>query len=288
MNFFRYNRIIDCVWLCNCRAACGTRKTGLRKDGGKNMTGICFDIDDTLYSRRALLIQAAEETLRRTDGFIMSERTSFSGEVFLKIFYEKSDENFALVESGAITARESNIWRLQQTFLTMGLPTESWQGAYFTDRYTQLQNQIALSPIMRKLLEDLARCAGKTAGQLRLGIVTNGASGHQWKKYRQLGLEHYIPQAHVTVSGDVGISKPEPGIFRAAEDAIGLPPGDLWLVGDSLKHDIEGAHAAGWHTIWMNRNAGSLQCADADITVRSEAELAAALRRLVQFDEPGS
>ncbi len=157
MNFFRYNRVIDCVWLCNCRAACGTRKTGLRKDGGKNMTGICFDIDDTLYSRGALLIQAAEETLRRTDGFIMSDETSFSGEVFLKIFYEKSDENFALVESGAITARESNIWRLQQTFLTMGLPTESWQGAYFTDRYTQLQNQIMLSPIMRKLLEDLAK-----------------------------------------------------------------------------------------------------------------------------------
>ncbi len=288
MNFFRYNRVIDCVWLCNCRAACGTRKTGLRKDGGKNMTGICFDIDDTLYSRGALLIQAAEETLRRTDGFIMSDETSFSGEVFLKIFYEKSDENFALVESGAITARESNIWRLQQTFLTMGLPTESWQGAYFTDRYTQLQNQIMLSPIMRKLLEDLARCAGKTTGQLRLGIVTNGASGHQWKKYRQLGLERYIPKAYVTVSGDVGMSKPDPGIFHAAENAIGLPPRDLWLVGDSLKHDIEGAQAAGWHTIWMNRNAGSLQCADADITVRSEAELAAALRRLVQFDEPGS
>ena len=229
------------------------------------MTGICFDIDDTLYSRGALLIQAAEETLRRTDGFIMSDETSFSGEVFLKIFYEKSDENFALVESGAITARESNIWRLQQTFLTMGL-----------------------SPIMRKLLEDLARCAGKTTGQLRLGIVTNGASGHQWKKYRQLGLERYIPKAYVTVSGDVGMSKPDPGIFHAAENAIGLPPRDLWLVGDSLKHDIEGAQAAGWHTIWMNRNAGSLQCADADITVRSEAELAAALRRLVQFDEPGS
>ena len=252
------------------------------------MTGICFDIDDTLYSRGALLIQAAEETLRRTDGFIMSDETSFSGEVFLKIFYEKSDENFALVESGAITARESNIWRLQQTFLTMGLPTESWQGAYFTDRYTQLQNQIMLSPIMRKLLEDLARRAKEPAGQLRLGIVTNGASGHQWKKYRQLRLERYIPKAYVTVSGDVGISKPDPGIFRAAEDAVGLPPRDLWLVGDSLKHDIEGAHAAGWHTIWMNRNAGSLQCADADITVRSEAELAAALQRLVQFDEPDS
>lgn len=252
------------------------------------MTGICFDIDDTLYSRGALLIQAAEETLRRTDGFIMSDRMSFSGEVFLKIFYEKSDENFALVESGQITARESNIWRLQQTFLAMGLPAESWQSAYFTDRYTQLQNQMVLSPIMRRLLEDLARCARESAGQLRLGIVTNGASGHQWKKYRQLGLESCIPKAYVIVSGDVGISKPEPGIFRAAEDAIGLPPRDLWLVGDSLKHDIEGAHAAGWHTIWMNRNAGSLQCADAGITVHSEAELAAALRRLVQFTEPGT
>ena len=36
---------------------------------------------------------------------------------------------------------------------------------------------------------------------------------------------------------------------------------------------------------WLREHMGE---ADADITVRSEAELAAALRRLVQFDEPGS
>ncbi len=46
-------------------------------------------------------------------------------------------------------------------------------------------------------------------------------------------------------STNVGISKPDPGIFRMALDTLAVAAGATWYVGDSLHHDIGGAGAAG-------------------------------------------
>jgi putative hydrolase of the HAD superfamily len=46
-------------------------------------------------------------------------------------------------------------------------------------------------------------------------------------------------------SANVGISKPDPGIFRLALDALDVAAGNAWYVGDSSYHDIGGAKAAG-------------------------------------------
>ena len=46
-------------------------------------------------------------------------------------------------------------------------------------------------------------------------------------------------------STNVGISKPDPDIFRVALDALDVAAGNAWYVGDSLYHDIGGARAAG-------------------------------------------
>jgi putative hydrolase of the HAD superfamily len=46
-------------------------------------------------------------------------------------------------------------------------------------------------------------------------------------------------------STNVGISKPDPGIFQMALDALAVAAGDTWYVGDSLYHDIGGARSAG-------------------------------------------
>lgn len=268
------------------------------------MTGIFFDIDDTLYSRKDLLIRSARETCARISG----AGEELDGETFLKVFYIKSDENFALVESGAITAPESNIWRLEETFKAMGLPCPEGSGRYFAERYSYLQNHITLSPTLEQMMKELrkrsatvpspetgsaprfiSRGTGCTAAtpSLRLGVLTNGESAHQWKKYDMLGLERFIPGKYVIVSGDVGISKPEAGIFRAAEKVMGLQPRDLWLAGDSLKHDIEGAAKAGWHTVWFDRSGkdpakatAGQSSVKADIRVTDEEGLAEALLSL--------
>ena len=45
--------------------------------------------------------------------------------------------------------------------------------------------------------------------------------------------------------------KPHAPIYRSVETALGLHGRQLLMVGDSLKHDIHGAHAAGWSTVFV-------------------------------------
>lgn len=231
------------------------------------MTGIYFDIDDTLYDRQGLLIQAGQEALtwaaarafgRKPGSRSLDLCPGLDQKEFVRIFYIKSDENFSLVENGTITARQSNVWRLEETFKAMGLPCPEGTGDLFADRYTYLQNHITLAPFLAEMFKRLR------LAHVPVGILTNGESDHQWKKVRMLGLDRWIPENLAVVSGDVGISKPDAGIFRAAEQAMGLAPENLWLAGDSLKHDILGAKAAGWHTIWLDRRGAIGTSASAD------------------------
>jgi putative hydrolase of the HAD superfamily len=57
------------------------------------------------------------------------------------------------------------------------------------------------------------------------------------------------------VSADVGARKPDPEIFRAALDRLGVPAADVWFVGDSWERDVRGAAAAGMRPIWFGASS---------------------------------
>jgi putative hydrolase of the HAD superfamily len=54
------------------------------------------------------------------------------------------------------------------------------------------------------------------------------------------------PLRHLVLSSEVGWRKPAPDFFAAAGRRVGLPPGQILLVGDDRENDYEGALAAGW------------------------------------------
>lgn len=56
------------------------------------------------------------------------------------------------------------------------------------------------------------------------------------------------------LSAELGALKPEPAAFEAMQKRLGLFAGNLVMVGDSWKDDVEGALAAGWTAIWVNRD----------------------------------
>ena len=55
------------------------------------------------------------------------------------------------------------------------------------------------------------------------------------------------------VSSEIGYPKPDRRFFAAIEAQLGLLPGEILLVGDDWTNDIEGARAAGWQTVWLQR-----------------------------------
>jgi HAD superfamily hydrolase (TIGR01549 family) len=59
--------------------------------------------------------------------------------------------------------------------------------------------------------------------------------------------------AGAVASGEHGFNKPHPSIFRTALRLLSVEPGDAVMVGDSYKHDIQGARTVGMRGVLLRR-----------------------------------
>jgi HAD superfamily hydrolase (TIGR01549 family) len=100
--------------------------------------------------------------------------------------------------------------------------------------------------------EDRAALAQLRAAGWKTAIVTNGMTDNQQGKINRTGLASLVDAW--CISGEVGIRKPDRGIFELAAQRCGtqLDHGG-WMVGDSVTLDITGGRAAGLRTIWIRR-----------------------------------
>jgi putative hydrolase of the HAD superfamily len=229
------------------------------------MTGIVFDIDDTLYCRQDMLVKAAEIVL----GVKVPDWREF-----IRIFYEKSDLNMAQLESGEVSTRDTNGWRYNETFRLLGLPYEPKDGGRAADAYIELQSHMSIS-------RDLACALDKLASNpdLKLAILTAGESKHQWNKVDMLGLDRWFDRSMILVTGDTPYTKPDLELYRMMEKCLGLSPSDLWMIGDNYDKDIAGAITSGWHSLWLNRRGIPDPDALPDITVLNDDEFVSALAK---------
>jgi putative hydrolase of the HAD superfamily len=77
-----------------------------------------------------------------------------------------------------------------------------------------------------------------------------------------------VCQGHAALAGlelfwssDIGYSKPHPQFFTRVAKRLGLAPREILLVGDDFAADLQGARAAGWQAIHLNRD-GRAQATD--------------------------
>ena len=82
-------------------------------------------------------------------------------------------------------------------------------------------------------------------------VVTNGDAGHQEAKIRKTGLDRYV--ADWVISGEAGVSKPNPRIFEIAAYRVRANLRGAWLIGDSPEADIGGAAELGVPCVWLHR-----------------------------------
>lgn len=91
---------------------------------------------------------------------------------------------------------------------------------------------------------------------VRLGIISNHdgsvAARLRGQEILQVGPGPGVAVECIIDSGEVGVSKPDPRIFRIALDAMALDAGDCWYVGDMPGIDVAGARAAGLHPLVMD------------------------------------
>jgi HAD superfamily hydrolase (TIGR01509 family) len=83
---------------------------------------------------------------------------------------------------------------------------------------------------------------------LRLGVVSN-ADGRVRAQLERAGLAPFF--AVIIDSAEVGVSKPDPAIFRMAAARLGVAPAEAVYVGDIYQVDVAGARAAGMRGLWL-------------------------------------
>ncbi|CYX50555.1 HAD-superfamily hydrolase [Streptococcus suis] len=201
------------------------------------MKALIFDVDDTLYEQ----IQPFERALKR---HIEVAREQI--EPLYLSFRRYADEVFEATAIGKMSLKDSHIYRMKHALVDFGYQVSDATALAIQIDYDYYQGQIELSPVFPEIF---SWCQ---AQGIAMGIITNGPYRHQLRKIRTMGLVNWFELEHVLISGQVGITKPNPAIFQLMEERLGLSGEDICYLGDSFENDVVGAKAANWKAIWFN------------------------------------
>jgi putative hydrolase of the HAD superfamily len=190
---------------------------------------VLFDFDETLQDRT----EAFEHYM---DAFFDLYLPEIKGEEL-----EKRREEMRITGNGGYVDRIKWFTGLCESWGWKDAPPAEELAHHYD--YT-FGNHNVIFPGSKPLLQEL-----KKRGYIT-GVITNGPAYLQNHKMQQSGLMPWIDV--LVVSGDYGVHKPDPELFRICARKINVKPEECIYVGDHPINDIEGALSAGMKAIRMN------------------------------------
>lgn len=208
---------------------------------------VLFDLDDTLFDH--------DHCSRAALWSVRGEHSALSGvpwEQLRESYSRLLEEIHARLLSGELTLQEARRERFRRLFSELGeeATDEALQRAVEGYAAAYREAWLPLSGAEELLLE--------VGGRAKVAVVTNNLLAEQRDKLRALGLARYVDE--LVASEEVGVAKPDPGIFRVALERLGCSAEAAIMVGDSWESDVAGARAAGVRAVWLNRRG--LDCPD--------------------------
>jgi 2-haloacid dehalogenase len=102
-----------------------------------------------------------------------------------------------------------------------------------------------------ELIDGAAQVVRTLHTRTRLALITNGLKEVQRSRLAKSGLKPFFEV--VVISDELGVAKPDPGIFDVAFLRMGEPDlSEVLIVGDSLTSDMKGGYDYGIDTCWFN------------------------------------
>lgn len=213
---------------------------------------IFFDLDGTLLDERhgAAEARTAANATLRAHGYPLPYAT------FNAAVQEIVDQLLA-AHGGNWPAGYSRPRLFEQVLRQIGVAPEPaanlaprLAAAYGAARLEHL----ALLPGARALLRTLSR-------RRPLGLISNGLAQEQREKIRRCELTRYF--STIVISGEVGLEKPDTGIFTIALQRLGVGAAVSVHIGNSLTADVAGAVQAGMDSVWIDHGGAGLPAASA-------------------------
>lgn len=204
---------------------------------------IFFDVDDTLYDHLAPFRQAIMPWTKGNLHFPYEQ-------AYHRMRYYSDKLSLELggagqMELGAAT-EQMRRQRFQFSLAEFNIHITEVEAESIQQAYLSCQFAIEPFPNIIELILEL-----KDLG-ISIGLITNGAESHQWKKIKALKLEQYIPLDWIFVSGSYYWDKPDSRLFQLVNNRTRTLAEHCTFVGDSWRNDVMGALSANWNVIWFN------------------------------------
>ncbi len=190
---------------------------------------LIFDFDGTLSNRQANAYAVFDDYFR----------PFFSG--FSEVEYEAVLQDMMLYDCNGILNVDKRV-----------IPFVNKYGRYlpedFAEKFVPYYNDQMFEYTVLK--EETVDVLEQLKGRYKMAVLSNGDSLPQHRKVEKMELEHYFEE--VLVSGDIGIDKPDRGIFDHLCKKLGVRNEETVMIGDVFASDILGASRAGLIPVWLN------------------------------------
>lgn len=191
---------------------------------------ILFDADDTLFNFDAF---AGLRLMFSRQGLAFTEQDY--------AFYQAINKPLWVdYQDGKINAQQLQTTRFEPWAEQLSISAGDLNSAFLQ----AMADICSLLPGAKELVHALS-------GKVNMGIITNGFTELQSLRLERTGMKELF--SPLVISEQVGVAKPDIGIFEYAFSLMNHPPKEqILMVGDNPHSDIQGGLNAGIETCWIN------------------------------------
>lgn len=200
----------------------------------KTVQAIAFDLDDTLWPI-APTIDRAERAMTE---WVAREYPHVTGQFdinTLRLLRASLVAANPALKNDVLNLRRGTI---RAAFEEAGESEAAADRAF--DFFRGERNRVEFFPDALPALERLK-------SRFRLAVISNG-----FADVKAIGIDAHFET--VVSAHEVGVSKPDPKIYAACVERIGLAAGQIIYVGDDPANDVIGPCGAGMQAAWINRH----------------------------------
>ena len=214
---------------------------------------VIFDIDGTMLNH----LGAQQAGLKKLYGRL-EEAQRVSTDEFVAIWQQEADRHWEQYQAGKITFPQQRLLRVKAVLERLG------ERATDETAMRVFQAYLAEYEGSWRLYDDVLPCL-ESLSEYRLAVISNGDSDQQRRKLKQTGIASRFES--VVISGDLGVYKPDPGIFERSLQELGVLAGEAVYIGDHLEGDALGAKNVGMCAIWLAREGCVRDSADVPVPI---------------------